>query len=360
LEIDGYIPDRAWRASGVTLRSSGKGRILSVDEGGNATVRYLTLQGGRARDGGALRNRGTLVLDSVTLLDNRAVGDGGAVVNAGGDLTVVNSTFTRNLASRGGALAGVAGRLSVTNATFADNRAREGGSIFSADPLLLRNSILANGDGGDACVNRGPLDPRSTHNLMTSAAGCGEPLLSEDPRFGPLGYYNGPTQTLPLDAASPAINVGNNDAALDAHGRPLAWDQRGNGDPRDVAGITDLGAFEVQSPMALRVDRVDDVDRRACSQLAGDCSLRGAWQHANAGRLGRVVVFAPDARLEGAVVTLHDPLPPVAQELLIDGSGVAGLRLQLDSCEALPPGVAVQGIELLGPEGPCPPYATGK
>jgi len=282
------------------------------------------------------------------------------VVNAGGDTTVVNSTFTRNAASRGGALAGVAGRLSVTNATFAENQAREGASVFSAVPLLLRNSILANGDGGAECVNRAPLDPRSSHNLMTSAVGCGQPLLSDDPRFGPLGFYNGPTQTLPLDAASPAINVGSNEAALDADGQPLQWDQRGNGDPRDVAGITDLGAFEVQSPMALRVDRADDVDRRACSPLAGDCSLRGAWQLANAGRLGRVVVFEPDARLEGAVLTLSDPLPPVAQEFLIDGSGVTGLRLRLDNCESLPPGVAVEGIELLGPQGRCPPRRTGR
>ena len=27
-------------------------------------------------------------------------------------------------------------------------------------------------------------------------------------------------------------------------GRPLVWDQRGNGDPRFVGGITDIGAFE--------------------------------------------------------------------------------------------------------------------
>lgn len=360
LEIDGYIPDRTWRASGVTLRSTGKDRILSVGEGGRVTVRHLTLQGGHAPDGGAVRNRGTLVLDSVTLLDNRAARDGGAVVNAGGDLTVVNSTFTRNQASRGGAIAGMAGRLSVTNATFADNRAREGGGIFSVAPLLLRNSIVTNGDDGAACANHGPLDPRSSHNLMASTAGCGEPLLTEDPRLGPLGFYNGPTQTLPLDAASPAINVGSNDGALDAHGQPLVWDQRGNGDPRDVAGITDLGAFEVQSPMALRVDRADDVDRRACSPLAGDCSLRGAWRLANAGRLGRVIVFEPDVRLEGAMLTLRDPLPPVVQELLIDGSGVAGLRLRLDSCESLPAGVTVDGIELLGPHGACPPRVTGR
>jgi hypothetical protein len=359
IEIDGYIPDRTWRASGVTLRSEGKDRVLSVDEGGVATVRCVTLQGGRAQDGGAVRNRGTLVLDSVTLLNNRATGDGGAVMSAVGYLTVINSTFVGNSAARGGAVAAIAGRLSVTNSTFADNHAREGSSVFSGATLLLRNSILASGNGGSAeCVNRGPLDTGTSHNLMSTAAGCGEPLLTDDPRFGPLGYYNGPTQTLPLDASSPAINIGSNDAALDERGRRLQWDQRGNGDPRDAAGITDLGAFEVQSPVALRVDRADDVDRRGCSQMAGDCSLRGAWHLANAGRLGDVIVFDGDVLPEGTVLTLEDPLPPVERGLVLDGTGVAGLRLRLSGCNALPPSVAIKAIELLGPEARCPPDAA--
>jgi hypothetical protein len=357
LEIDGYISDRAWRASGVTLQSTGKDRLLVVEAGGAAVLRHVTLQGGRAREGGAVLNRGSLVIDSSTLLDNAAKGDGGAVLNDGGSVVVINSTFTANAAARGGAVASTSGPVSVTNATFAGNRASEGAGLFSAATLLLRNSILANGVGGAECMSRGPLDPGSTHNLMTSSAGCGQPLLIDDPRLGPLGYYNGPTRTLPLDAASPAVNVGSNAAALDEQGQPLQWDQRGNGDPRDAAGITDLGAFEVQAPTALRVDRNDDADRRACSRSPGDCSLRGAWHLANAGRHEPVIRFATDAGLEGAVIHLHDPLPPAEVELLIDGTDVPGLRLQLSDCRALsrlPVRIVVTAIELLGPAGPCP------
>jgi len=360
LEIDGYISDRVWRPSGVTLRSAGKDRVLVVETGAVAALRHLTLQGGRAKQGGAVLSRGSLVIDSSTLLDSVAEGDGGAVLNDGGELAVINSTFTANSAARGGAIASNAGRLSVTNATFAGNRASEGASLFSQGMLLLRNSILANGAGGDECAGRGQLDPDSTHNLMTSSAGCGQALLTDDPRLGPLGHYNGPTPTLPLDAASPAVNVGSNEAALDEFGRPLQWDQRGNGDPRDAAGITDLGAFEVQSPTALRVDRADDVDRRACSQLTGDCSLRGAWQLANAGRLEPVIRFDTAAGLQGAVMQLLDPLPPSQVGLLIDGSDVPSLRLQLTDCQALarlPMRVVVTAIELMGPDGPCPAAA---
>jgi hypothetical protein len=357
LEIDGYIPDRAWRPSGVTLRSAGTDRVLVVEPGGVAALRHLTLQGGRAKQGAAVLNRGSLVIDSSTLLDSVAEGDGGAVLNDGGELAVINSTFTANAAARGGAIASNAGRLSVTNATLAGNRAGEGASLFSQGALLLRNSILANGAGGLECVNRGPLDLGTTHNLITSSTGCGQPLLTDDPRLGPLGQYNGPTRTLPLDAASPAVNVGSNAAALDEHGVPLQWDQRGNGDPRDAAGITDLGAFEVQSPVALRVDRADDVDRRACSQLPDDCSLRGALHLANAGRLEPVIRFDADAKLDRSVIHLLDRLPATEVELLIDGSDVPGLRLQVADCQALgrlPKRVVVTAIELIGPDGPCP------
>jgi hypothetical protein len=192
---------------------------------------------------------------------------------------------------------------------------------------------------------------------MATAVGCGEPLLTDDPQLGSLGYYNGPTQTLPLDAASPAVNVGSNAAAVDEHDRPLQWDQRGNGDPRDAAGITDLGAFEVQSPTALLVDRADGVDRRACSRSPRDCSLRGAFHLANAGRHEPAIRFATDAGLDGAVIRLPDPLPPVGVGLSIDGTDVPGLRLQLSDCQALSRltvRITLTAIELLGPDGPCP------
>ena len=116
----------------------------------------------------------------------------------------------------------------------------------------------------------------------------------------------------------------------------------------------------MQSPVALRVDRADDVDRRACSQLAGDCSLRGAWHLANAGRLEPVIRFDAEAKLDDSVVHLLDPLPPTDVELLIDGSDVPGLRLRLSDCQVLSRQavrITVTAIELMGPDGPCPAAA---
>jgi hypothetical protein len=64
-------------------------------------------------------------------------------------------------------------------------------------------------------------------------------LLNVDPMLGPLQDNGGPTWTMALLPGSPAIDVGDNTDAPD-------WDQRGEGFPRIVNGVIDIGAFEVQ------------------------------------------------------------------------------------------------------------------
>jgi hypothetical protein len=60
-----------------------------------------------------------------------------------------------------------------------------------------------------------------------------------DPKLGPLGYYGGPSQTMPLLPGSPAIDAGNN--ALVPAG--VTTDQRGY--PRVCGAAVDVGAYEV-------------------------------------------------------------------------------------------------------------------
>jgi hypothetical protein len=57
--------------------------------------------------------------------------------------------------------------------------------------------------------------------------------------LGPLQDNGGPTPTHALLAGSPAIDNGNDTAALD-------FDQRGIGFPRIAGGGADIGALEVQ------------------------------------------------------------------------------------------------------------------
>ncbi len=329
LTIDGYIDDQLWRATGVTVSGTEEHRVFTVASDAQLTLRSLTVADGRASEGAGILNRGTLVVSGVTLMNNTADGAGGGLANAGGTTTVINSTFTRNGADVGGGLANLDGRVSVVNATFSENTADEGGGLFNRADILVANTILANSSDGADCVSTGDFDSDSTNNLIEEHSGCGEPISAEDPVLEGLDYYNGPAQTLPLRSGSPAINLGNNEAAVDENGEPLVWDQRGNGDPRFVAGFTDIGAFEHQAFPDFTVDTLDDVGLRACTAAKqGDCPLRAAIELANATEEPDVITFDP-AVFDGVVtLQLADQLPEVTSDLTLDASGAGRVTIE--------------------------------
>jgi hypothetical protein len=321
--IDGYIPDRLWQATGVTLSAGARSRVLTVAREGKLTLRSLTVADGAAPEGAGLFNRGVLVLDSVTVMGNTADGAGGGVANDGGTVTIVNSTFVDNAADMGGGFANLDGRSSVVNSTFSENSAQRGGGIYNDGVLHVTNTIVANSDGSD-CVSTTEPEQDSTNNLIESNEGCGTPISTDDPRLEPLGYYNGPMQTLPLRSGSPAVNLGDNATALDEYGEPLTWDQRGNGDPRFVAGYTDIGAFEHQAFPDLTVDTVDDVAMRSCSPVTvGDCPLRAAIELANATPEADVIGFDPQVFADRTTIRIDVPLPEVSSDVTLDASQAA-------------------------------------
>ena len=330
LAIDGGIEGSLWKATGVTVSGGGRRRVFSVAPGARVTLRSLTVSDGKAKRGGGIANAGTLIVRGVTFLRNVARSEGGALASTGGGLTVINSTFTENSARRaGGGLAARGGTVTVTNCTFSNNLARSGGGLFSDGILLVRNTILANSGGASDCVSRGAFDPASTHNVIEANDGCGEPISTEDPRLAPLGDFNGPVPTMPLGGGSLAINLGDNAAALDEDGTRLHWDQRGNGDPRVVAGFSDIGAFETQAFPMLQVDTFEDREWRACTAAGvGDCSLRGAVMLANVSDRSRVITFDPRLFAEPRVIVLDRPLPGLAEDLSLDAGGTAGVTLR--------------------------------
>ena len=329
LIIDGYIEGRLWKASGVTISARAGRRAFSVAPGAKATLASLTIANGRAGSGAGIVNRGDLVVKGVTLMGNRAQQDGGGIANLGGRLAVINSTFVENTAGRaGGGLADITGRVSVTHCTFAGNSAQRGGGLFSSGELLLGNSILADSLDGIDCVATGALLEASTHNLIETTQGCGDPITRADPRLEILGSYNGPTPTRPLGGGSPAINMGDNASAVDEHGEPLRWDQRGNGDPRVVGGITDIGAYERQELPALVIDTLEDSEVRACSRGArGDCSLRGAIHLVNAAGNPAVITFDERVFPVATTLVLTRPLPDVEVDLILDAANIGAVSI---------------------------------
>ncbi|MBX7104672.1 MAG: right-handed parallel beta-helix repeat-containing protein, partial [Gemmataceae bacterium] len=142
-------------------------RVFEVSDGSinaiSATISGLTIRDGLAA-GGAGVNVGqsdALVLTACHVTGNSVTGAGAGIsVAAGGDLTVLGSTFSANVAATGGAVyfSGAAGGGSIEfrNTTISGNSAGTGGGIalanFTGDVALLNSTILQNkatsGPGG--------------------------------------------------------------------------------------------------------------------------------------------------------------------------------------------------------------------
>ena len=115
---------------GHTIDAKNLGRIFSIGEGFTVTLTNATLINGKATEGGAIYNDGSLTLSDVKLSDNAADGYGGAVFN-NGELVVSDSVFDSNdIVNRGSAsvdYGGAAiynwkeGTLKVTNSNFINN-----------------------------------------------------------------------------------------------------------------------------------------------------------------------------------------------------------------------------------------------
>ena len=164
---------------GHTISAEDLGRIFSIGEGFTVTLTNATLINGRAAEGGAIYNDGSLTLSDVKLSDNAADSYGGAVFNNGhlvvsdsvfdsndivnrgsasvdyggaaiynwkeGTLKVTNSNFTNNIKNykNGDNLVGAIttiGNATVSGSNFVNNSGRWGGAISATGAELRKNS----------------------------------------------------------------------------------------------------------------------------------------------------------------------------------------------------------------------------
>ncbi len=197
--------------------------------------------------GGAYSYTGSLTVVDSTISGNSVSHNGGGAFVVG--LTATNSTFSGNEAGGfSGAAAVMGGNAQLSNSTITGNTAADGGGVLMAEPASVTlNSVLAYGNTSTAPDYYGAdLDGSTVPAIAGSHNLVGDSLLAlpgdtiaTNPLLGPLANNGGPTQTHALLAGSPAIDMGNNVAAL-------ANDQRGTGFARVVAAAADIGAFEVQ------------------------------------------------------------------------------------------------------------------
>jgi hypothetical protein len=288
----------------ITLQrgSFSDGGAIFVAQQGTALLSGVTIRDceadGSDSDGGAIQNRGTLVVDGSQFLRNHADDGGGAINNNGGAVTVRSSTFISNTAFNGGAFNNAAGALdigaslvysnavsnlggglfaaggtiTVTNVTVARNGAFRGGGIYgfnnavvnvlnstiytnsatsagggvwnntagSAANVIIKNTIIAGNDDPISGVLNcdGPAMRTLGHNLIgdgTCIAPATGDLQNTDPKLGLLADNGGITESFAPLAGSPVIDGGDNS------GCP-GFDQRGY--PRPIAAACDIGAVE--------------------------------------------------------------------------------------------------------------------
>ncbi len=222
--------------------------------------------------GGAIRNRGALIINDSVIADNIA-STGGAVANVNGaDLQVTGSTISGNHAlagaglvndgnatlinttvstnqARGNAAIGGGidnrGSLSLIQSTVAENRAPTAGGIKNNGILTLLNSLLADNRNRN-CTTESQITSRG-HNLDSDgtclAKAAEGDIRNRDPLLAPLRDNGGSTPTHALPYNSPAVNRG----ATLVH---IPFDQRGH--DRSLDAAWDIGAFEASlSPVPL-------------------------------------------------------------------------------------------------------------
>jgi hypothetical protein len=244
----------------LEANSGGHGAGL---ENGYTTVTMIdcTLRSNSSSlEGGGIQNYGTLTVSGCTLSSNTAGSEGGAIVNNTGLVTVSGSTLDSNTAaSAGGAISSgstlmvtdstivsnftpglgtfdggggisTGAALTVNHCTLSNNAAHQGGGIRVAGTygtLLLQNSIVARNAGPSPDIS-GPVLGASSYNLISNRNGLsgisdgtnhnriGSPEVPLDPLLAPLGYYGGPTRTMPPLPDSLALGGGGPTTALAA------------------------------------------------------------------------------------------------------------------------------------------------
>ena len=253
----------------ITLDGNHAVAMWSVAKGAALTLEDLTIANTRAQCRGAISNAGTLTMTNSTFSDNGVAGCmepslGGAISNFG-TLTVTNSTFSGNRADNGGAIYNDNGTLTVTNSTFSGNSADDGGGAIDnlGTRATLTNSIIANSTSGGNCV--GAITDGGRNLDSDGTCGVGP---ATDPLLDPAGLADngGPTQTVALQAGSPAINAGDPEVCAN---RPVyGLDQRGFVRPGEDHTQCSIGAYKADAiPVAMCIGDGNDNGAVAINEL---------------------------------------------------------------------------------------------
>ncbi|QBB69446.1 hypothetical protein ELE36_03125 [Pseudolysobacter antarcticus] len=226
--------------------------------------------------GGAIFNHaGTVDLTNVSISGNAANGGaggdgsgiGGAIFNLNGAVSMNFCTIAANSVSGTNGNDASTGASDSAIYSLAYGNVIQNGSASAASLRIANSIVYGNGSATNDVANNvvpGTLATNSGNtatvtyvgaNIIDSfgnfglASSVGSPPMTNDPKLEPLQNNGGNTQTMALQADSPAI-----DAAIPCAHLP-ATDQRGNA--RIWGSAPDLGAYEYGSSPG----RNDDIFR---------------------------------------------------------------------------------------------------
>jgi hypothetical protein len=267
--------------SGFTIRHGSARFGAGIHNGGTLTISNFTVSANIASDsGGGIENGGTLTIKNSTVSGNIAnascnrpplvvcIGLGGGILNQA-KITIINSTITGNQSLRGGAIYN-RGALTISNTTIAENSVTTGstgnGGIVSANSsgaatATLQNSIVAKNMRRNCTGTMTSFGYNLSSDGTCNFSGSGD-MNYTDAMLGALQNNGGPTDTMALPSASPAVDAGNPSGCTDGLGNLLMTDQRGKPRPdTEDTGGCDIGAYEFQSAPS-------------CTPIGGRCGPR--------------------------------------------------------------------------------------
>jgi hypothetical protein len=214
-----------------------------------------------------------LIVQNSTIANNLAEnGEGGGIRGDDAKITLINSTVSGNTSGRNGGGIGRFGGsviLDLQFSTVVNNHANlDGGGISRCSTSMVGSVVAGNSAhfgqdlfGGSATFDKvsyslignreftplaaAPVSAPDAHGNMIGDATIGV----IDPLLGPLADNGGPTLTHAPLAGSPLINRGD-PAAVAGLGNVPAADQRGAPYARVASGRIDIGAVELQLPVA--------------------------------------------------------------------------------------------------------------
>ncbi len=289
------------RSTVIEGSTGGGGQRVFEISSGNVTIGGVTIQGGQTGGGGEpnagvgggiwVDDNGTLTLQDSMVSGNSASASGGGI-DSDGSLTILRSTIENDKSLDGAGIDDFGPSLTMTNSTITGNQAQgDGGGLYIAGPSTLTNDTIADnasnlspggGDGGGIAVDSGtPASSVALENTLlasnqefeaphnceggftslggnlsddaTCPLGVGD-LNNVNPATEGLGNVDssGPTDVLPLQDSSPAIDAGT------AMGCPQT-DQRYIARPQGSG--CDIGAYEfATAPSDYYVSTADELD----------------------------------------------------------------------------------------------------